>query len=110
MRRISCSSLCASAGEPSASMTTTESAVTTKAALEMKFWLAGEPSADSPCTNHTLSATRCAAMLPAWASATAGAASRQSQSSRRRVVGCVVMVCGTWVDVAGIRYIRINEY
>jgi hypothetical protein len=50
MRRISCSSRRASAGEPSASMTTTELSVTTKPALEMKFRLAGVPSADWPCT------------------------------------------------------------
>ena len=40
----------ARAGEPRASITTTPSCVTTKAALEMKFWLSGVPSADSPCT------------------------------------------------------------
>jgi hypothetical protein len=50
MRAIAATSCRASAGEPSASTTTTPSRVTTKVALLMKLRLALEPSADSPCT------------------------------------------------------------
>ena len=59
---ISATSRSASAGEPSASITTTPAEVTTKPALEMKFWLAGEPSADSPSTNQQPGATCCGFM------------------------------------------------
>ena len=47
---ISASRRSASAGEPSASTTTTPAEVTMKPALEMKLALAGEPSADRPST------------------------------------------------------------
>jgi hypothetical protein len=43
-------------------MTTTPAGVTTKAAFEMKFWLADEPSADRPSTYQTLADTRSAFM------------------------------------------------
>ncbi|MCY1369950.1 hypothetical protein D9M69_570180 [compost metagenome] len=48
--RISSTMRSATAGEPSASIITTLSRVTTKPALEMKFWFSFEPSAGMPCT------------------------------------------------------------
>src|SRR5258707_751177 len=49
-RRISASKREASAGEPSASITTTPAGVMTNPAFDTKFWLAGDPSADKPST------------------------------------------------------------
>ena len=75
-RAISATSRSASAGEPSASITTTLVEVTMKPALEMKFWLAGEPSADSPCTYQQPGAASRACMGGSSAGASAAAAWR----------------------------------
>jgi hypothetical protein len=50
IRLIVCSSARARAGEPSASITTTPSGVTTKPAFEMKLPFSREPTAECPCT------------------------------------------------------------
>ncbi len=64
-RAISASSRSASAGEPRASTTTTLVEVTMKPALEIKFWLAGEPRADRPSTYQQPGAASCACMAGA---------------------------------------------
>ena len=61
-------------GEPSASITTTPAGVTTKPALEMKFWLAGEPRADRPSTYQQWGATSRGTIGGATASASVACA------------------------------------
>ena len=72
--RISASRRLASAGEPRASITTTPLDVTTKPALEMKFWLAGEPSADRPSTYQQPGAASRACIAGALAGVSAASA------------------------------------
>jgi hypothetical protein len=60
-------------------MTTTPAGVTTKAALEMKFWLAVEPSADRPSTYHAEGETWTVLITGASCASAAGSGHSASQ-------------------------------
>ena len=88
MRPMADTSSRASTGEPSASITTTPSGVTTNAALEMKLRFAGEPSAEAPWTiqipGWTSTGSTACAPAAAVASASAPAAPRRKALRQTR--------------------------